>query len=189
MKDFEWISPLSPCEGRALKSYKDNTYLGINRCLRAGNLPTDVQEQVNLLDKAIAKGRCTNSMTLYRAMSTAWLRDQDGVLLPASAFLSTSIRYDCIDGFFDDNTPAILVIECPPQTPMAAFEQDERGGDEYERLLPRGLPFCIKKKWDRPVQTSKNDVCGLQNVFNKTYRDFMLLKAKTVLYYILEPIF
>lgn len=183
MIGFEWISPLCPEEKHALRGYKDQTWERINRGLRAGNLPDDDKEQVRLLDQAIAKGRNTAPMTLFRATSTGCLKVEGDLIHPDLAFLSMSLRDGCIGQFFGGATPAKLVVECAPQTPMAAFEHDDRGGEESERLLPRGMAFRIKAT--RTVQNYLN-IFEPEGPFNRSY--LQLGRDVNITIYTLEPL-
>jgi hypothetical protein len=152
--DFEWTSPLTAEEKNALCGYKDGTWNAINCSIRSGNLPVEVEKQVTLLDQAIQKGRSTRAVTLFRGTGKNCLTIERDVINPGQTFLSTSLRYDCLGQFFDLDNPVKIIIECPPYTAMAAFEHDEAGGEEHERLLPRGTRFRIKSQ--RTVPNSHN---------------------------------
>ena len=66
---------------------------------------------------------------------------------------------------------------------MAAFEHDDCGGDEQERLLPRGMRFCIKAV--EPVP-NRMDMLKPEGPFNRTY--MQLGRDVTIMVYILEPV-
>ena len=144
--DFEWTGPLTVEEKNALCGYKDSTWDAINRSIRSGNLSSEVERQVTLLDQAIQKGRSTRAVTLFRATGKSCLTVESDVINPGQAFLSTSLRDDGIGQFFDPDNPVKIIIECPQCTAMAAFEHDNAGGEEQERLLPRGTRFRIKSQ-------------------------------------------
>lgn len=67
MCDFEWTGELTAAERNALRGYKDDTWIEINPGLRSENLADALQQQVQLLDQAIQKGKCTRALTLFRA--------------------------------------------------------------------------------------------------------------------------
>jgi hypothetical protein len=164
--NFEWISPLSADEKTALRDYKDNTWNDINPGLRNANLLAGAEKQVALLDQAIKKGRSTRAVTLFRATGKNCLAIEGDVINPGQAFLSTSLRDGDIGHFFDFDNPVKLIIECPIHTAMAAFEHDDAGGEEHERLLNRGTKFRIKSK---SVVPNSNDPCKLDGPFNHFY--------------------
>ncbi len=183
MCDFEWTSPLTREEKEALSGYKDSTWMRINPCLRSGNLPIDVKEQVRLLDQAILKGHCTEAVTLFRATGTNCLNIERDVIKVEKAFLSTSLRDDGLGPFFNAENPVKIIIQCPPSTNMAAFEHDDAGGEEHERLLPRETTFRIKSQRTVP---NRLDLAEAEGSFNRAY--MQLPRQAMILIYTVEPL-
>jgi hypothetical protein len=181
--NFEWTSPLTAEENNALHGYKDNTWEFINRSIRSGNLPADLQEQVALLDLAIQKGRSTKAVTLFRATGRNFVTVEGDVIKPSQAFLSTSMLDDCLGQFFDTDSPVKIIIECPPYTAMAAFEHDDAGGEEHERLLPRGTRFRIKSHKTVPNSQNPYEPDG---PLNRCYPQ--LSRQISILIYTVEPL-
>ena len=181
--NFEWTGSLTAEEKNALSGYKDITWEALNRNIRSGNLPAGVGEQVALLDLAIRKGRSTRAVTLFRATGRNFLAVEGDVIKAGQAFLSTSLRDDCLGQFFERCNPVKLIIECPPYTAMAAFENDDAGGEEHERLLPRGTKFRIKSQ--RSVPNSQN-IYEPDGPFNRFYAQ--LGQQISILTYTVKPL-
>ena len=141
MHNFEWIQPLDDTEREALAQYKDLSF-GLNDSLRRGKTPPNCA----VLDAAIQKGRCLCGMQVFRAIRREWLQVLDDGSASDPGYLSTSARYQSVGDFLEGDTPAILVINCPAGTHMAAFDLDEGLGEEVERLLPRGLTLRVLRE-------------------------------------------
>lgn len=138
MHNFEWIQPLDDAEMKELAKYK-NLSFDLNDSLRRGTTPANCA----VLDAAILKGRCLCEMQVFRAIRREWLQVLDDGSASDPGYLSTSARYQSVGDFLEGETPAILVINCPAGTAMAAFDYDEGLGEEAERLLPRGLNLRV----------------------------------------------
>lgn len=182
MNNFEWTSPLTCEEECALSGYKDDTWQSINPCLRAETISNDVHEKVQLIDQAIAKGRCTAPTTLYRGTGTSWLKNKGDILQPGLAFLSTSLHEKYIGQFFDVQSPAMLIINCPPHTSMAVFKHDDGQGEENECLLSRGMRFRIIA--EKAVKNGR-DITKPEGPFNHCYNQ--IGTGVTIKVYTLEP--
>lgn len=181
--NFEWVSPLTAEEKAVLRGYKDITWKVLNHSIRIGNLPANVATQVNLLDQAIQKGRNTRAVTLFRGTGANCLTIEGEVINPGPAFLSTSRHDDCLGLFFDPGNPVKIIIECPPNTAMAAFEHDDSGGEEDERLLPRGIKFRIKSQ---RTMLNNHNIFEPDGPFNRFY--MQLGPQTSILIYTVEPL-
>lgn len=143
MSDFEWIEEPTQEELNALRRYKDDIWREINPALRSGSLSRPHEIQVQHLDSVIQKGRCTCDVRLYRAMSTKYIPGKIGEIFCDLAFLSTTLAETASTEFYPVSQPAKLIIEIPRGMPMAKFDHDEGGGEERERLLPRGTSLVV----------------------------------------------
>lgn len=143
MSDFEWIDKPTSEELDALMRYKDNASDGMNQNLRSGNLSPKHEKLVRLLDAVIQKGRCTCPLMVYRAESARYVPSRIGNCFCDQAFLSTSTTEEAITELYPEMEAAKLVIAIPRGTPMAKFEYDSAGGEERERLLPRGTNLVV----------------------------------------------
>lgn len=182
MSNFEWTSPLTAEEKGALRGYKDDTWLKINPGLRSGSVPDAIKEHVRLLDNAIFKGRCTEAVTLFRATGNSFLSIEGNVMKPDKAHLSTSLRDEGLGQFFESENPVKIIFQCPLHTNMAAFEHDDAGGEEEERLLPRETAFRIISQRTVPNRLNINEPEG---PFNRYY--MQLAGKPTILIYTVEP--
>ncbi len=182
MTQFEWKEPLLDEEKAALQDYKDFCYSTVNSALRKSDFSRGTQDKIDRLDGAIKKGRCTDAVTLYRATGKSYLTIEGDTIKAEPGFSSTSLDYKCLGKFFEP-VPVLLIIECPQHTAMAAFECDSDGGDEQERLLPRGIKFRIISE-PRTVE-NRLDVLNEEGPFNHHYTQ---LGQTFIQVYTVEPI-
>jgi hypothetical protein len=186
MRDFEWTVPLSVEEISELRGYKDFTWKTINPRLRSGTALGNENERVILLDQAIEKGRCTQAVTLFRATGSDFVVIENNIIRSDNAFVSTSLDDKCMGQFFE-SSPVKLIIECPRHTAMAAFEHDDAGGEEQERLLPRRTRFRVKS---HRIVPNKLDVYTEEGPFNRHYMQVeqRFGRQASICIYTVEPI-
>lgn len=182
MEHFEWKDPLIEEEKAALSDYKDSAYSVINTFLRGNNVANEIQTKVDRLDSAIKKGRCTEAITLYRATGTKYFTTEGDMIKVEPGFLSTTLNHACLGNFFEPE-PVLLVIRCPQHTSMAAFENDDAGGEESERLLPRATKL---RKISERITINIYDALQEDGPFNHHY--IQLKGQVSIRVFIVEPI-
>ncbi len=150
---FQHLADLLPEEHNALAEYKDFSD-NLNAALRSGTLTEDLTRRRNALDSALPKGISTEPLVLYRATCATYFPNQVGAEFTDPAFVSTSLNPGGLVTFYCAEAPAKLIIQYPANRPVARFEYDEGGGEENERLLPRGIRFRVlgrREVEDRPA--------------------------------------
>ncbi len=142
---FQLLNELCPEEHQALAEYKDFSD-NLNAALRSGNPTGDLTARRDALDSALQKGISTEPIVLYRATCATYFPTAVGAEFTDPAFVSTSLNPEGLVSFYCAEAPAKVVIQYPANRPLACFEYDEGGGEENERLLPRGIKFRVLRR-------------------------------------------
>lgn len=146
--------------GRTLQGYRLNDYNDINGLLRNEGYETDqpepiVQDWISTIDQAMAGSSLDQDVRVQRGLAdatgifgnAAMLDDQDltGFEWTENAFVSTTSEPAVIDAF---GTPGGMVMNIRVPAGVAAVKMseapnDQRGFDEAELLLNRGLKMRV----------------------------------------------
>jgi len=150
-----WSARLSADERTAVNDYTGVEYSTINPALRSGQVPADLQTQVDLIDAAIAKAEpLREGLTLYRTLDQAGasqtsglleLYQQSGSVIGATykdaAFLSTTSDRKVAEKDFEGQVQ--LQIKVPAGVKGAAVKSVAVTKKEQEVLLGRNTTLKI----------------------------------------------